>query len=349
MGQRMRIALGAIVIIVATAAAVAVAILARDRQSPFGEAVPQGDTEPAFSVAGMATDAGIQPVTVELEWSETSLIGVGVVEGRITHLPDPQIFGRSDLVVEVDNIPRFGLVADRPLWRELRWGDSGGDVVAVAELLRDMGYLADTFRIDEDLQVGTGINRSVRQFEADHGWDQTGVFDPSYVIWLGAVPFGAEHAMVSAGEVLQGEEVLWVSEASLARARITSADGQDVSVDADDWQLTLISSTRSVRLGAGLSVDQAALQSLGGEFQPEDKGVVRSIQGTLSRIEPRAVLTVPASAVVVSANGATCVLTETVPLAVEVLGSRSGSALLDATFDSATPILVNPDQDASCT
>lgn len=97
--------------------------------------------------------------------------------GTITWLPAlGAVLRRGQPVYQVDYRPVSLFYGARPLYRSLRPGDSGADVKQVEQNLAALGYTG--FTVDTSYTTAT----AVRDWQEDHSYPETGVFDQATVV-----------------------------------------------------------------------------------------------------------------------------------------------------------------------
>jgi peptidoglycan hydrolase-like protein with peptidoglycan-binding domain len=98
--------------------------------------------------------------------------------GTVTWLPAlGAVVRRGQQLYQVNNLPVSLFYGTRPFYRSLRSGDSGVDVKEVEQNLAALGYTG--FTVDTDYTASTAA--AVREWQDDHSYTETGVFDPATV------------------------------------------------------------------------------------------------------------------------------------------------------------------------
>ncbi|MGO4536736.1 peptidoglycan-binding domain-containing protein [Leifsonia sp. 2MCAF36] len=124
---------------------------------------------------------GRQSVTVTAHMSRVPAASAGVA-GTVTALR----IGAGDNVEDgselfaVDGRMLLAFSQNVPLFRELRMGDSGDDVAALGRFLNARHLLESP----ADSRFGPKMRVAVAAYQARYGYDQDGVFRPSYVVFI---------------------------------------------------------------------------------------------------------------------------------------------------------------------
>lgn len=201
---------------------------------------------------------------------------------------------------------------DFPLYRPLVRGDRGPDVEALEMFLRDGGFL-DVATIDD--VYGVQVDRAVRAFQKDNGYTVDGVFDPSYVAYVGTA------FTVAAIDVVPGDKVAVDDQIMSGTAPATKVEIKDPDLNPlppfSGAPLMLLLADSSVSVD-GTSLDGAAAMEVAtalatsgaGGTTVEDGAVVRYANARIELSEPGAWGTVPSSAVYISDTGVRCAVDE---------------------------------------
>ncbi len=128
----------------------------------------------------------------EVEWAGTLQYGEPVAvasgaaaaTGTVTGVtPLGTAIGRGTTVAVVDGEPVVAIYGDRPLWRELREGVEGADVLLLETNLVALGYDQDvTVSVDQEFTANTGL--MVERWQEDLGMTVTGTVAPADVVVL---------------------------------------------------------------------------------------------------------------------------------------------------------------------
>ncbi|MEA1903642.1 MAG: peptidoglycan-binding protein [Actinomycetota bacterium] len=149
------------------------------------------------------------------------------VNGVLTWLPDVgTILESGDVIARVDNSPIVLLEGDLPMYRTLREGVEGEDVLQLEQALVALGYDSDeTVTVDEDFTSVT--ENMVERWQEDLGIDETGRISVGEVIFAPVPAQIVSHQAVvgssvnsstpvmqaTGGTLLSGSDVLQLEEA----------------------------------------------------------------------------------------------------------------------------------------
>lgn len=236
-------------------------------------------------------------------------------------------------VLRVNNLPVFALRAKAPMYRDLKRGDRGDDVLAVQNLLVARGYLSGR----PDGAFGDRTARAVARF-AEHFERKKAAtfFEAQWVMWVadGAGPqsidLGVGSTVSPGGVVAKGQ--------SLAQA-ITVSESPQAKAITGPATLSIGAVTVPYVPGSGAvkaQKDVAALMSVIGSG-------TEAAAGTVTAAKTAAVAVIPASAVVTGASGSPCVFVDATgpPVGINPVDSDSASVFL-AVKDAPTAVLANP-------
>jgi peptidoglycan hydrolase-like protein with peptidoglycan-binding domain len=160
--------------------------------------------------------------------------------GTVTWLPAVgNVLGRGDALLRVDEVPVTVLFGSLPMYRPLRTGTKGRDVLQFEGNLNALGYVG--FGVDEEFTVKTAA--AVKRWQDDLDMPVTGVVDVARVVYL---PGSVRVASLS---VRPGAS-------ATAEVLTCTADRRVVTVDAPaggaGW--TSVGTRVSVRLPGGQAV-----------------------------------------------------------------------------------------------
>jgi len=188
--------------------------LIRDALSPVRGIQPT--QEVTLALVGESTTEERQLARLVEQWSPVPAIHSGTIEGRVTASVVDDVVNQGTIVLEVDGIERPALVSSTPLWRELREGDAGDDVEAVADLLQTLGLGPAT---TSPGRVNNAFMDVVRRFEERYGWELTGIFRPHYVVWVPFEPLAVGSIEARVGSFIEAESVLILGEPEILSAK----------------------------------------------------------------------------------------------------------------------------------
>lgn len=100
--------------------------------------------------------------------------------GTVTSLPVAgSVFTRGQTLYKVDNRPAVLMYGSLPAYRALRRGDEGADVKQLEQNLKALGYKG--FTVDDEFTADTAD--AVKEWQEDHGLDETGVVELGRVVF----------------------------------------------------------------------------------------------------------------------------------------------------------------------
>ena len=262
----------------------------------------------AVGVVGSRQDDGAQSVRLDLRWSEPDDIEwpaslSGVITGVYVSTGDRLVDGA--LVAKVGSAAVLAQSTGEPLHRAIRQGDSGPDVMWLDGLLQSMSGGPST--LDAQGRATWATTRAVRSIQRTLGHPEDGVFDPRYVMWVGADDGSdtrtvgtvvARLGTMAAGPFIRSEPHLIGAEVTLAatderRARLLR--GVPVTLNIGEASLDL----DSLGFSAG---DLAALEAI------VPPGTTSTDDARLRRRSPLVVGSVVASALMVGEGGQYCIV-----------------------------------------
>lgn len=321
-------------------------------------AVPLGAvvvSVPLRAVLDAESVAAPEPVTVTVGSREVDrAVGVNAVvtrgtqpeirsagEGFVTALAGPGPIEQGAEVFAVGGVP---VLAYRGpvLHRDLGRGDRGPDVAALGEYLVALDLL-DASRSDD--RFGPGMHAAVRDLQERLGVERDGVFRLSYVAYVPEDAFEVEGAVVRLGDRVGAGEAVLVAAAPVESV-VLSAVAMGVSLASYEGAgLVLRLGSEGVEV-SGVEVGGEEATSLaaalrdavgtGGVRVDGGEGGALSYSGpVLALRDPPTSGVVPSTAVVIDAQGRSCVVVdegggrEPLVLASAVPGSELGTVVVD--------------------
>lgn len=269
-------------------------------------------------------------------------VAQNALSGVVTSIaPGPVEHG--DVVYVVGDTPVRVVQADAPFWRDLSRGVTGTDVEALQQLLADQGHF--TGAVDGDF--GAVTERAVTAWQRAEGRPRTGMVPLGELVAVHALPTVVQLGEdIVVGRALAGGEdtvlaptgerefVLVVSE---DQSRLISAEAT-VEIFYEDHQWTAVVAGTSQDEWSQITYTLTAPD--GGEVCGADCDVLPADAQVTLRSEvvivPRVEgTTVPASAIRTNADGGAYVTTDAGQVAVTVVGSGQGVAVVES--DGITP------------
>lgn len=306
----------------AAAGGLAAAALAR---SPL-----DADAQPAHVVAVVERAERFDPESSPVTWVAAESVPVrSHTAGTVTavHLVEGGGLVDGDVVLEVDGLPVLAFVAPAPLYRDVVEGLSGQDVLSVQQFLRARG-----FRVTADGTAGPSTARAIAAFNSRHGRSGSETLEVSSVLWVPETVGPPVGIVVRVGDVIEPQTEVFVASDGQDRVEVTAREA--------DVERTLAVGDVEVRLEAGSTTvtDQHDVNQLRAAMAGEP-----TAGGVLTRVEPRVVGTIPASAVVVDRTGTACFFTGPGGDAVPIEVTESGFGLVDVDEQLiGSPVLVDP-------
>jgi hypothetical protein len=280
-------------------------------------------------------------------WSGlVTAVGVAVGE-RITS---------GTAIVTIDGIERIALASARPFYRPIGPGVTGGDVQDLRRALSGLGFgplgTGDTY----DSALKSAIRRLEAQLTGGSATQLSGVFDPSWVVFLpaAAATVGSVAMQVGSAAPPPGQAIV-TSRQILTPFNLSATPSQGVSepLPSSAFGYVLVLGNGAViRLAHGFTVsnyaDLARVASAVGIGTSSLTGVIR-----LAAPEERS--TVPSTSVVSDASGKYCVFVVDggglKPFVVRPTGGLPGVTEVIGLPASVQRVVTNPQQvapDRSC-
>lgn len=220
----------------------------------------------------------------------------------------------GSVLLAVDGVGRVAVASPAPFYRSLAVGDSGGDVLDLERALKAMGDFAGEPDRSFTKVTANAVDRLGKRLGAG---DASGVFDPSWVVWLPGENLVAQSVGVAVNDPApsQGSVVFStapsVSSVSLSGpagpvdfssgAYVLSQNGVDVATVRSDGDV-------DAGLLARLTAQDDGSGASGGSSSGGASVSSRVYGVSLRRETAVTLLSVPASAVMTGSDGtATCV------------------------------------------
>jgi len=223
-------------------------------------------------------------------------------------------------------------VAGSPLYRDVARALEGPDVATAQVLLTELGF--DTGPADG--KAGAATEKAIKAFNLAYGYGKdNAVLSLASLVWIGTTPATVSEMSVHLGDQVSPGTALFKTGAALAAITVTEAPG---TLTDGEWSLTVGGVTAPYVPGSARVTDPDAVIAMAATLGTATEGV-----GTLQLATPLTVASVPSSAVVTDATGATCIFAsaDTSPTAVEPLGGSLGTVDLDLALVGDS-VLLNP-------
>lgn len=333
MSRRAVVAGGAVGLVLLAGALVGAAVAVDDAtDSPMSSDVEAGPLLVPVTTSERSVSVGVGLAVVEEPGPEVVSGRGGTVTGVAAAVGDT--LGSGAILGTVDDRPIVGMVATSPLWRDLSEGDAGADVARLQAFLREVGLYAGP----EDGKFGRATRTAVVAFNADAGRkDLGGTFSLETVAWLGPAPLTVTQVSARPGQVVGVSTPLLRGPDRPVALTVAEPVG---GVPADDggYELVVGDIRAPYVAGSGTITDPDAVAAVAAAVGSTREGV-----GDVVSAVPRQVLVVPSSAVVVDAEGTTCVFTNLDGPATLVEPTGGGLATVELRPDvPVVEVLANP-------
>lgn len=277
-------------VVVAWAAPLLVGLVVLDQWGDESDATWVHRDEPRFVSVGLRSFDGAQPASVMMTWSEAESILGPERTGRVTAVlvaPGDQI-RQGQPILRIDDHLVIAQVGGVPLYRDLRRGDHGADVVEFARLL---SIVLDRRISTTDATLDTELESAIADFHERNGRGRLTTFEVEDLVYL---PHEIEvgRVDVTVGQRLTGPEKIGESVQHLIDA--------DVILEGTSGRTALVSDGQAILSFPGgrripvedLGPDLGALADVVEPGSDMIGGVV------IRRATPRTYGVVPSSAVV---------------------------------------------------
>jgi len=302
------------------------------------------------------------PLSVTLRQPAVPVAANGL-SGVVTSISPGEV-DSGDVVYVVGRTPVRVVESERPFWRNLEKDLEGDDVAVLQELLIAQGFLEG----EADGDFGAGTERAVKAWQKAQGLPQTGTLMVGELVGVASLP-----TVVTLGETITvgsrvggGEDAVlaptgereFVLVVTVEQARLIPAEASvEVTFDDQTWTGVI----------AGSRVDETGSTEFeltapdGGPVCGQDCGVLPGDEQVTLRSEvvitPRVEgASVPAAAVRTRADGTAYLVTVSGEVAVDVLGSGQGVAIVEGNgIEPGVSVLVTgeptdvPGEDAGTT
>jgi hypothetical protein len=248
-------------------------------------------------------------------------------------------FVSGDVALVVDDRPIVALATATPLWRDLRSGARGDDVLALQTELARLGH-----DLTPDGEFGPGTREAVRAIQETAGVAKPdGALAAASVLWLPAPEVAVAECLLKVGDRADTGEIATAA-GGLTALTVVDVPGAGWVLQHDDLAAPIDAEGR---------VDDATFLPAVAEGEPfrtaRDDGSNR-LTMTIALAEVIEVAVVPPSAVVASGDGTGCVQDDDGTVrAVEVVASSLGQTMVR--FDDTTlpqAVRVRPDERVAC-
>lgn len=270
------------------------------------------DPTPATTPVTRTTLTQTQQVNGTLDYG-TAVRVAARGNGTITWLPAlGAVVRRGQAVYRLDSRPVSLFYGRRPFYRTLSWGNSGADVKEVEQNLAALRYTG--FTVDNKYTAATAT--AVRQWQEDHSYTRTGVFDPATVVLAPAAVRVASLA-VQLGDPAGGQVLSYSGTTRVVRIPLDAAlqslakkgRAATIALPGGKTVAGTVARVGSVAVAGRLAEDPATIEVTVSVGHQAELGTLDQapVTVTLVAASARDVLTVPVAALVALADGGTAV------------------------------------------
>ncbi len=272
-------------------------------------------------------------VRVTLRTAETRNV-LSVTSGIVTGLPVAvgARFDDGEKVITIDGITRVAQVGGTPFYRDLQQGDTGDDVVRLAQLV---SLSVQGLTTDDSASYTAGLAAAVDSFETGLGRLADGRFHMEDALY---VPDGFGTVVrigAAVGDRVSTGSTLFTEGARVLSADIRRADGRPSEITEVNGAVILTFDATSIELGAidvATEFDKAALTPLADKRAVLGTTTIEVDNVTIRLKTPVVLATAPRTTLFTDTTGLTCLI---------VLAAGVGSTL------ATGPYLVPADLPAS--
>ncbi len=295
-----------------------------------------------------------QAVQASLNWRSGPTLLAPNWSGLVTAVdirPGQRITSGTPIVT-IDGIRRIALASPQPFYRQIRPGVAGGDVQALRTALARLGLGSVGFGTTYDATLKAAIQRLNARLEGTSVSSASGVFDPSWVIYLPAeyVSVASLNFQLGAAPPPPGQAVV-TSQRTLKPFRLVASSSQGVPASLPPISAGYVLVLRTgtiVPVGQGFAISTpralAKVTSALGSGASSLAGVIRLASAS-------SLSTVPSTAVVSDASGTYCVFAPVgkglKAYVVTPAGGLPGVTEVTGLPKSIQSVVANPDQVAA--
>lgn len=303
---------------------------------------------PQETWAAVSAESGLDATSVKLDmqWADGASVLSPSWSGLVVAIAQSRdVVQNGDRVVKIDGIWRIGVYTSAPFYRSLGSGDSGTDVKMLNEVLRSLGYSANSGSNWSDATA-----RGVRQFLIDQGSQVADVtkvrFEPGFFIWLPSesVPVAQIAAQVGAQAPAVGTPIL-IAPKLASSAKLKATDSQDSLGQRPAGEWVLRSGEVKVPYTGDPQMPVSDLSQLRNIVQPGAATATVSLE----RAHPANSWSVPIASVISGSGKTYCLYSrdkagpkKTAILPVTLVGGSIATTRVTGNINEASEVLVNP-------
>lgn len=321
------------------------------------------DVQPVWVPLQSAGGATSEPIDIALQWEiPPPLLAPdwsGVIQTVAVSHGDSITDGSP--IVTVNGVVRIAVASPAPFYRPISRGVKGADVEWLNDFLSASGRSHGT-----GPTVSAGTMGGIAQLARDLGADDTRVFDPGWVVFLGSAGLVVDSVdLLPGGSAPALGTAIIASVPSLARATSVKRGSLDVfrsdgsQPQESRRQLSdaiVVANAKRVAVGSHIEVSGKVLNVVDDRsaLDPESLSAVAAmasptmnvLQGNLVRPQQDGDLIVPSAAVVAGADGGSCVVVGrgdgTSVVAIEVVADVDGQVVIRAPLSTSDRVQVPP-------
>lgn len=279
-----------------------------------------------------------QGVAAMLVWTEAPAVPAPAWSGLVTGVAvEPgDTVSSGEVVVTVDGVDRVAYQSETPLFRVLRRTDTGSDVAILERFLAEGGW----FDGEPDTSFTSATSAAVDALGKWLGVAKPGgVFDPAWLVWVGAEPFVVSEVEARVGFPAPSPgSPLLAGLAQISAATLVSPNGANLELEGDR---VLEVGEESILFIDGIP-GAGELERLSRLVTP----LSEQTGGTLKLAVGRVAFVVAATAIVADPDGSLCVFVTAgsgyEPRPVTLGGGRASTVDIVTGLGDGDVVLVNP-------
>jgi hypothetical protein len=300
-------------------------------------------SDPEFGLVGERNIDAAQPARLVLERAPSRSLAwpheAGVVTSTSANAGEtPAAINDGDVLFAVDGVAILAQTVGEPLYRDVRAGMSGGDVLWLDTLLVSLGF-AERSTLDAVGRATASTATAIKKLQRVIGAVPDGVFAVRHTMFVPASEaWELTDVVVTPGQRLSSGDPILAEVARLVAARIEPTGPSEAAAFLNEDRLAVQLAQGQIVVG-GLQLTAREVAALE-PFMTDDAATVVDVR--VSLVDPIVIGTVPAAAVIASETvpGKRCVvlassdgqftISELPPVA--LVSDEVGVALVDASL-----------------
>lgn len=238
----------------------------------------------------------------------------------------------GDVPIRINDSSVVAYVASAPLWRDIDFTVQGPDVLRAQELLASLGLSIDPI----EGRWNASTRQAIRDFNEYFLGLESSTLHLADLLWLGSGPFNVLAVSSLVGDSVDPSTPMFIAPPS---PKSISVGENQLGATAPDGEYVLKIETLEVpyRIGSR-SVDSESMAAVA-----EAMGYSEDMTAEVFLRFPTKVMSVPSEAVVVGADGLTCVYTSpsAEPTLVQLVGGTTLSTQISSS-EQIEQVLANP-------